>query len=129
MKSISDELHTKACKILQMIEEISLINISRYKSEIVNIIESIDYESIKELEENNNVIDNQKKEIENLKEQIKVLEAKVSKKGKAGRKEILSEEQKDQIKKMYLEDYWSMPKLAKAFNVSLALIHKVVHEK
>lgn len=128
MKDISGQLDMQFKEILRLVDTITITNTSRIREKIAKIIEKVNYHAeLQELEEKNSRMCKELEGMGELREQIKVLQAKLSKKGKAGRKEILSEEQKEQIRKMYLDGYWSMPKLAKAFSVSLALIHKVIH--
>lgn len=73
-----------------------------------------------------------KKEIEKLKEKIKILEIenkklKKSQKSKAGRKKKFTEQEREMIK-MYRFQGKTIKELSISFNCSIGLIHKIINE-
>lgn len=129
MRGLTVDIEQQLDAISQQVNRLSLINMSVCQekiNKIINEFKRTDLQDIYSLEER---ICNLEKQVYDLNIENNDLKRKLSKKGKAGRKQVLSEEEQQQIKQMYAANYLSMPKLAKAFNVSTTLVFNIIHDK
>lgn len=150
MKALYEKLDDNFNEISNLINEVSILNLSKIKERILEITEDKSLISqIRQLEKDEDISEKKRKPIlltnikeeENnkLKEQIKNLEEEnkqlknkllKSKSNKAvGRKEKLSAKKKEEIREIYNDNEMSMPQLAKKYKVSVGLIHKIINEK
>lgn len=150
MKALYEKLDDNFNEISNLINEVSILNLSKIKERILEITEDKSLISqIRQLEKDEDISEKKRKPIlltnikeeENnkLKEQIKNLEEEnkqlknkllKAKSNKAvGRKEKLSAKKKEEIREIYNDNEMSMPQLAKKYKVSVGLIHKIINEK
>ena len=148
MKDLYEKLDDNFNEISDLISGASIVNLSRVKERILEIVENKNLvHLIRQLEEKEDVIGTNRKPIllasvkeeehGKLKEQIEKLEEENRQlkeqllKPKAnkvvGRKESLSNNKKEEIREIYKNGEMSMPKLAKKYRVSVGLIYKIIH--
>ena len=146
MKDLYRKLDDNFNEISDLINGASVLNLSRVKERILEIVQDKNLvHLIRQLEEKEDVTERKpillasvkEKEQTKLKEQIEKLEEENRQlkeqllKPKAnkvvGRKESLSNKKKEEIREIYKNGEMSMPKLAKKYRVSVGLIYKIIH--